>query len=417
MEIKRDEYLKQLILRKDNGMIKIITGIRRCGKSYLLFNLFKRHLIESGVGKDHIIEIALDGIENEDLREPKACYEFIKDSMKDNDKYYLLLDEVQFMPRFEEVLNSLLRMNNIDVYVTGSNSKFLSSDIVTEFRGRGDEIRIYPLSFAEFFSAYDGDYDDAWNEYMIYGGLPQVASFQTERQKAEYLKNIFANVYLKDVIERNHIQSVDELGTLVDILASVIGAPTNPTKISNTYASERKTSYANRTISNHIDFLADAFLISKANRYDIKGRKYVGANLKYYFTDLGLRNARLNFRQQEPTHIMENIVYNELLIRGYNVDVGIVDVFGRDKEGKRTRKQLEVDFVVNQGSQRYYIQVAYDMESEEKQAQEFNSLRNIPDSFKKIVIVNGTRKPWRNDEGFVIMGMKYFLLNAESLEF
>ena len=417
MEIKRDEYLKQLILRKDNGMIKIITGIRRCGKSYLLFNLFKRHLIESGVEEDHIIEIALDGIENEDLREPKACYEFIKDSMKDNDKYYLLLDEVQFMPRFEEVLNSLLRMNNIDVYVTGSNSKFLSSDIVTEFRGRGDEIRIYPLSFAEFYSAYDGDYDDAWNEYMIYGGLPQVASFQTERQKAEYLKNIFANVYLKDVIERNHIQSVDELGTLVDILASVIGAPTNPTKISNTYASERKTSYANRTISNHIDFLADAFLISKANRYDIKGRKYVGANLKYYFTDLGLRNARLNFRQQEPTHIMENIVYNELLIRGYNVDVGIVDVFGRDKEGKRTRKQLEVDFVVNQGSQRYYIQVAYDMESEEKQAQEFNSLRNIPDSFKKIVIVNGTRKPWRNDEGFVIMGMKYFLLNAESLEF
>lgn len=417
MEIKRDEYLKQLILRKHNGMIKIITGIRRCGKSYLLFNLFKRHLIESGVGEDHIIEIALDGIENEDLREPKACYEFIKDSMKDNNKYYLLLDEVQFMPRFEEVLNSLLRMNNIDVYVTGSNSKFLSSDIVTEFRGRGDEIRIYPLSFAEFYSAYDGDYDDAWNEYMIYGGLPQVASFQTERQKAEYLKNIFANVYLKDVIERNHIQSVDELGTLVDILASAIGAPTNPTKISNTYASERKTSYANRTISNHIDFLADAFLISKANRYDIKGRKYVGANLKYYFTDLGLRNARLNFRQQEPTHIMENIVYNELLIRGYNVDVGIVDVFGRDKEGKRTRKQLEVDFVVNQGSQRYYIQVAYDMTSEEKQAQEFNSFRNIPDSFKKIVIVNGTRKPWRNEEGFVIMGMKYFLLNSDSLEF
>ena len=417
MEIKRDEYLKQLILRKHNGMIKIITGIRRCGKSYLLFNLFKRHLIESGVGEDHIIEIALDGIENEDLREPKACYEFIKDSMKDSDKYYLLLDEVQFMPRFEEVLNSLLRTDNIDVYVTGSNSKFLSSDIVSEFRGRGDEIRIYPLSFAEFFSAYDGDYDDAWNEYMIYGGLPQVASFQTERQKAEYLKNIFANVYLKDVIERNHIQSIDELGTLVDILASAIGAPTNPTKISNTYTSERKTSYANRTIANHIDFLAEAFLISKANRYDIKGRKYIGANLKYYFTDLGLRNARLNFRQQEPTHIMENIVYNELLIRGYNVDVGIVDVFGRDKEGKRTRKQLEVDFVVNQGSQRYYIQVAYDMESEEKQAQEFNSLRNIPDSFKKIVIVNGTKKPWRNDEGFVIMGMKYFLLHADSLEF
>lgn len=417
MEIQRNTYLEQLILRKDNGMIKIITGIRRCGKSYLLFTLFKRHLIENGVKEDHIIEIALDGIENEELREPKACYCYIKDAMKDSGKYYLLLDEVQFMPRFEEVLNSLLRMENIDVYVTGSNSKFLSSDIVTEFRGRGDEIRIYPLSFAEFFSVYDGDYDDAWNEYMIYGGLPQVTSFRTERQKAEYLKNIFANVYLKDVIERNHIQNDDELGTLVDILASAIGAPTNPTKISNTYTSERKSSYARQTISNHIDFLADAFLISKANRYDIKGRKYIGANLKYYFTDIGLRNARLNFRQQEPTHIMENIVYNELLIRGYNVDVGIVDVFSRDNEGNRSRKQLEVDFVVNQGNQRYYVQVAYDISSEEKQIQEFNSLRNIPDSFKKIIIVNGTQKPWRNDEGFVIMGMKYFLLNANSLEF
>lgn len=417
MEIQRNAYLEQLILKKDNGMIKIITGIRRCGKSYLLFTLFKRHLLDSGVDAEHIIEIALDGIESEDLRDPKECYRYIKECMKDEGKYYLLLDEVQFMPRFEEVLNSLLRMSNIDVYVTGSNSKFLSSDIVTEFRGRGDEIRIYPLSFAEFYSAYEGDYDDAWNEYMIYGGLPQVASFQTERQKAEYLKNIFANVYLKDVVERNHIQNIDELGTLVDILASAIGAPTNPTKISNTYATERKISYSNKTISNHIDYLAEAFLISKANRYDIKGRKYIGANLKYYFTDIGLRNARLNFRQQEPTHIMENAVYNELLIRGYNVDVGIVDIFAKDNEGKRIRKQLEVDFVVNQGSQRYYIQVAYDMSSEEKQIQEFYSFRNIPDSFKKIIIVNGTSKPWRNEEGFVIMGMKYFLLNADSLEF
>lgn len=417
MEIQRNGYLEQLVLKKDNGMIKIITGIRRCGKSYLLFTLFKRYLLNSGIDAEHIIEIALDGIENEELRDPKECYRYIKNVMKDEGRYYLLLDEVQFMPRFEEVLNSLLRMSNIDVYVTGSNSKFLSSDIVTEFRGRGDEIRIYPLSFAEFYSAYEGDYDDAWNEYMIYGGLPQVASFQTERQKAEYLKNIFSNVYLKDVVERNHIQNIDELGTLVDILASVIGAPTNPTKISNTYASERKISYSNKTISNHIDYLADAFLISKANRYDIKGRKYIGANLKYYFTDIGLRNARLNFRQQEPTHIMENVVYNELLIRGYNVDVGIVDIFTQDDAGKRIRKQLEVDFVVNQGSQRYYIQVAYDMSSEDKQIQEFNSLRNIPDSFKKIVIVNGTTKPWRNEDGFVIMGMKYFLLNPDSLEF
>ena len=376
MEIKRDAYLQQLTLRKDNGMIKVITGIRRCGKSFLLFTIFKRYLLENGVDVDHIIEIALDGIENEELRDPKVCFKYIKDAMKDDGKYYLLLDEVQFMSQFEEVLNSLLRMSNIDVYVTGSNSKFLSSDIVTEFRGRGDEIRIYPLSFAEFYSVYDGDYDDAWDDYMIYGGLPQIVSFQSERQKADYLKNIFANVYLKDVIERNKIQNVDEIGILVDVLASAIGAPTNPSKIANTFASERQMTYANKTISKHIDYLTDAFLISKASRYDIKGRKYIGANLKYYFTDLGLRNARLS-----------------------------------------VRKQLEVDFVVNQGNQRYYIQVAYDMTSEEKQTQEFNSLRNIPDSFKKIVIVNGSKKPWRNDEGFVIMGMKYFLLNANSLEF
>jgi len=382
-----------------------------------MFNIFKRHLLENGVNADHIIEIALDGIENEELREPKICYQYIKDTIKDDGKYYLLLDEVQFMPRFEEVLNSLLRIKNIDVYVTGSNSKFLSSDIVTEFRGRGDEIRIYPLSFSEFFSTYNGDYDDAWNEYMIYGGLPQVALFQAEHQKAEYLKNIFANVYLKDVVERNRIQNIDELGILVDILASAIGSPTNPTKISNTFKSQRQISYANKTISNHIDYLSEAFLISKANRYDIKGRKYISTNLKYYFTDLGLRNARLNFRQQEPTHILENIVYNELLIRRYNADVGIVDVYAKDKAGNRTHKQPEVDFVVNKGSQRYYIQVAYDMTSEEKQLQELKSLRSIPDSFKKIVIVNGTMKPWRNEEGFVIMGMKHFLLNPDSLEF
>ena len=417
MEIKRDSYLEQLKIRKDNGLIKIITGIRRCGKSFLLFVLFKKYLLESGVDHAHIIEIALDGIEYEELRDPKKCYRHIKDAMKDDQKYYLLLDEVQFMPRFEEVLNSLLRISNIDVYVTGSNSKFLSSDIVTEFRGRGDEIRIYPLSFAEFYAAFDGDYDDAWEEYMTYGGLPQVAQFSEEHQKAEYLKNIFTNVYIKDVVERNRIQNVDEIGTLVDILASAIGTPINPTKISNTFKSERGISYSNKTIFNHIDYLAEAFLISTADRYDIKGRKYVGANRKYYFSDIGLRNARLNFRQQEPTHIMENIVYNELLVRGYNVDVGVVDVFAKNSEGKRVHKQLEVDFVVNQGSQRYYIQVAYDMASEEKQTQELNSLRNIPDSFKKIIIVNGTKKPWRNEEGFVIMGMKYFLLNAGSLEF
>lgn len=417
MEFKRELYLQQLIERKDNGMIKVITGIRRCGKSFLLFTLFKRYLSEHGIAGDHIIEIALDGIENEELRDPKVCFQYIVGTIKDEKKYYLLLDEVQFMPRFEEVLNSLLRRNDIDIYVTGSNSKFLSSDIVTEFRGRGDEIRIHPLSFAEFYSVYEGEYDDAWNDYMTYGGLPQVALFPNERQKAEYLKNIFANVYLKDVIERNKIQSSDEIGILVDILASAIGAPTNPSKIANTFASERQMAYSNKTVSKHIDHLEDAFLISKASRYDVKGRKYISANLKYYFTDLGLRNARLNFRQQEPTHITENIVYNELLIRGYHPDVGVVSIFDHDKDGNRIRKQLEVDFVVNRGSQRYYIQVAYELSSEEKQNQEFHSLRNISDSFKKIVIVNGSKKPWRNEEGFVIMGMKYFLLNADSLEF
>lgn len=417
MEIKRDQYLQQLILRKDNGMIKVITGIRRCGKSFLLFTIYKRYLLEHGVDADHIIEIALDGIENEELRDPKKCFAYIEDAVNDDQKYYLLLDEVQFMPRFEEVLNSLLRKNNIDIYVTGSNSKFLSSDIVTEFRGRGDEIRIYPLSFAEFYSVWEGDYDDAWDEYATYGGLPQIVGFQSERQKSDYLKNIFANVYLKDVIERHKIQNVNEIGILVDVLASSIGSPTNPTKIANTFVSERQMTYTNSTISNHIDCLADSFLISKADRYDIKGRKYIGANLKYYFTDVGLRNARLNFRQQESTHIMENVVYNELLMRGYNVDVGIIDIIDKNEEGKRLRKQLEVDFVVNQGSRRYYIQVAYDMTSQEKQMQELRPLRKIPDSFKKIVIVNGSKKPWRNDEGFVIMGMKYFLLNADSLQF
>lgn len=273
------------------------------------------------------------------------------------------------------------------------------------------------MTFAEFFSVYDGDYDDAWDEYMTYGGLPMLTGFATEKQKSDYLKNIFENVYMKDVIERNRIQSKDEIGILVDILASAVGAPTNPTKIANTFEAERRMTYTNKTISKHIDYLAEAFLISKANRYDIKGRKYIGANLKYYFTDIGLRNARLNFRQQEPTHIMENVVYNELLARGLNVDVGIVEVNEKDKEGKSIRKQLEVDFVVNRGSQRYYIQVAYDMSSEEKQAQEFNSIRHIADSFKKIIIVNGSVKPWRNEEGFIIMGMKYFLLNPDSLEY
>lgn len=417
MEFKRDGYLDQLILRMNNGMIKVITGIRRCGKSYLLFILFKRYLLENGVAPDHIVEIVLDSIADAGLRDPGKCWEFIQDHIHDEDNYYVLLDEVQFMPRFEEVLNGLLRIKNVDVYVTGSNSRFLSSDIVTEFRGRGDEVRVYPLSFAEYHEALGSDYDDDWNEYMYYGGLPQAAQFSDEQQKVRYLKNIFSNVYLRDVIERNRIQSVDELDALVDILASGIGSPSNPTKIANTFKSEWKSAYANKTISKHIDYLEESFLISKASRYDIKGRKYIGANLKYYFTDIGLRNARLNFRQQDPGHIIENIVYNELLVRGYNVDVGVVDIYANNEDGKRAHKQLEVDFVANKGSQRYYIQVVYDMTSDEKKEQELNSFRCIPDSFKKIVILNGTMRPWRNDEGFVIMGMKYFLLNKDSLGF
>ena len=376
MIIKRDLYLNRLIERQNNGMIKVVTGIRRCGKSFLLFKLYKKYLLNSGVKNDHIIEIALDGINVDELRNPKICYAYIESKITDDDTYYVLLDEVQFMDRFEEVLNSLLRIDNVDVYVTGSNSKFLSKDIVTEFRGRGDEIHIYPLTFAEFYSAFGGEFDDAWDEYINYGGLPALLDMKNANQKMNYLKNIFENVYMKDVIDRNRIKTKDEINSLVDILASSIGSPTNPTKIANTFTTERHSKYSNKTISAHIDFLEEAYLISKANRYDIKGRKYIAANLKYYFTDVGLRNARLNFRQQEPTHLMENIVYNELVTRGYAVDVGIVEINQKNTEGKSFRKQLEVDFVTNLGSQRYYIQVAYDLSTEEKQKQLLGEQQN-----------------------------------------
>ncbi len=417
MLIKRDLYLNRLIERQRNGMIKVITGIRRCGKSVLLFRIFKEYLLNHDVKADHIIEIVLDGIEAEELRDPRNCYTYIKRRMADEDLYYVLLDEVQFLNRFEEVLNSLLHLPNVDVYVTGSHSRFLSKDIVTEFRGRGDEVHIFPLTFHEFYSAFGGEFDDAWDEYINYGGLPALLDMKSSAQKMSYLKNIFDSVYMKDVIDRNRIQAVDEINTLVDILASAIGSPTNPTKIANTFTTERHGTYSNKTISAHIGYLEEAYLISKANRYDIKGRKYIGTNLKYYFTDVGLRNARLNFRQQEPTHLMENIVYNELLTRDYSVDVGIVEVNSKNAEGKSIRKQLEVDFVTNMGSQRYYIQVALDLSTKEKQDQEYHSFRNIPDSFKKIIIIGGTSSPWRTDEGYVIMGIKYFLLHRDSLEF
>ena len=417
MDIKRDKYLNDLINRMHNGMIKVVTGIRRCGKSYLLFNIFKNYLLEHGVTASHIITIELDQRKNKKYRDPDTILDYIESLIEDDEQYYIMLDEVQMLQEFEEVLNSLLHIRNADIYVTGSNSKFLSKDVITEFRGRGDEIHIYPLTFKEFMEAYDGDMYRGWAEYVVYGGLPLTVTMKTEEQKISYLTNLFKETYLKDIIERHHIEKTQELEDLVNILASAIGSLTNPPKIEATFKSAIQSTISLNTIRQYIEHLEDAFIINKANRYNVKGRKYIGTPLKYYFEDVGLRNARLNFRQQEPTHIMENIVYNELLIRGYNVDVGIVEAYAKNDEGKTTRKQFEVDFVVNQGSQRYYIQVAYDMTSEEKQTQELNSLRNIPDSFKKIVIVNGTKKPWRNEEGFVIMGMKYFLLNADSLEF
>ena len=416
MEIRRDFYLDKLIKRKHNGLIKIITGIRRCGKSYLLFNLYYNYLLQNGVDKDCIIRIALDSPEWEDMLNIQMLNEYIKSKIVPEKINYVFLDEVQFVDGFAKLLNGLNRYSNLDIYVTGSNSKFLSTDILTEFRGRGDEVRVYPLNYAEFVSAFEGSKEEAWKNYYTYGGLPQILARKKDELKAKYLRDLFSKVYLADIVERNSLRGDVVMDTLVNILASSVGSLTNPSKLANTFAS-KGIKVSDKTIGAYIDYLQDAFLVNKAERYDIKGRKHIGANLKYYFTDLGLRNARLNFRQQEPTHIMENIVYNELLIRGYNVDVGVVEVFDRNKEGKRVRKQLEVDFVVNQSSQRYYIQVAYDMTSEEKQTQEFNSLRNIPDSFKKVVIVNGSKKPWRNDEGFVIMGMKYFLLNANSLEY
>ena len=415
MEIKRDAYLQQLIERKDNGMIKVITGIRRCGKSFLLFTIFKRYLLENGVDVDHIIEIALDGIENEELKDPKMCFKYIKDAVKDDGRYYLLLDEVQFMPRFEEVLNSLLRMNNIDVYVTGSNSKFLSSDIVTEFRGRGDEIRIYPLSFSEYLSAYNGDKYDAWRDYVTYGGLPLILSLETNQQKINYLKNLYSTLYLKDLIDRNGIKKPTEFDTLLKVMASSIGSPCNPNKLSNTFKSEEKTVLSSFTIDSYLRMMQDAFLLEKACRYDIKGKKYIGTLSKYYFVDMGLRNSLLDFRQIEETHLMENVIYNELRSRGYFVDVGLVDIRTRTEAHGMIRKQFEVDFVVNSGSKRYYIQSALALPSEEKINQESASLKLISDNFQKIIIVKDNIISHHNDDGILFVNLFDFLLNKFQL--
>lgn len=415
MQIKRNYYLQQLIDGKKNGLIKIITGIRRCGKSYLLFTLFRQHLIASGVPDDHIIRIALDDIENEELRAPLVLYKNIKARMIDDELYYILLDEVQLVPRFEEVLNSLLRIDNADVYVTGSNSKFLSSDIITEFRGRGDEIHLYPLSLSEYCEGTGQEPRDAWKDYYTYGGLPHVLALETEKKKLDYLTNLFESVYLIDVIERHKIKNKSEFEELVRIVASGIGAPTNPAKLSNTFKSVKKVNISSVTIDRYLDYMQDAFIIEKAIRYDIKGKKYIGSLAKYYFSDLGIRNAILGLRQQEETHIMENILYNELRRRGCKVDIGMMEQRYVDKDGKWQRKQLEVDFVVNEGSQRYYIQSALALPDEEKRQQEMASLLKINDSFKKIIVVKDDIKPWRDENGILTIGLIDFLMDDSCL--
>ncbi len=416
MEIKRDLYLKKIISRKHNHLIKVITGIRRCGKSYLLFNLFSKHLLESGVAADHIIKVAFDMLRNQELRTPDKLCEYVESQMTDNGMYYILLDEVQMLENFEAVLNEFLHFENADVYVTGSNSKFLSSDIMTEFRGRGDEIHIYPLSFAEFCSAFDGLRERAWQEYITYGGLPLIATMETDEQKSEYLIRLFKEVYIKDIAERTSLRHPGELSELIDVLASATGSLTNPAKLSNTFKSVKNVPISVNTITKYMTYLEQAFLVEKAMRYDIKGRKYINTPYKYYFEDIGLRNARLNFRQVEETHIMENIIYNELRRRGFNVDVGVVEVRGGANSGF-ARKQLEVDFVANLGSRRYYIQSAFAMNNPEKSEQETRSLKRIEDSFKKIIIVREDIKVRRDDNGFVTMGVFDFLLNENSLEF
>ncbi|MCR4726502.1 MAG: ATP-binding protein [Clostridia bacterium] len=415
MEIKRDFYLNKLIGHKKNGMVKIVTGVRRCGKSYLLLKLFKKHLLDSGVPEDHIVSIALEGYGNKHLQSPDKLYEYVTSKIVDDKDYYILLDEVQLVPDFESVVNGFLHIDNADIYITGSNSKFLSSDIITEFRGRGDEIRVYPLSFSEFYSVYGGEFEKAWVMYCNYGGMPLCLSMETPEDKAKYLTSLFETTYLADIINRNNLRGNSEIGELTDVLASSIGALTNPLKLSNTFASVKNVKLSANTIASYIDYLEDAFLIEKVIRYDIKGKKYINTPAKYYFVDLGLRNARLSFRQQEYTHIMENVIYNELRLRGYSVDVGVVETVEKEK-GTFTRNKLEVDFVVNLGNRRYYIQSAYNIPSEEKMKQEQASLLAINDAFRKIIIVNQPILSGYNEQGILMLSLRDFLLEKDSFE-
>ena len=416
MEIKRDKYLHDLINRMNHHMIKVVTGIRRSGKSYLIFRIFKRYLLEQGIPESHIISIELDQRKHRQYRDPDVLLDYIDSCIQDGETYYILLDEVQLLKDFEEVLNSLLHIDQADVYVTGSNSRFLSKDIITEFRGRGDEVHIFPLTFKEFMQAYEGDLYHGWAEYTLYGGLPLTVTMKTEEQKVSYLTRLFEETYLKDIIERHHIEKTQELEDLVNILASAIGSLTNVPKIEATFKSSIQSKISANTIRQYIEYLEDAFLIHKANRYDVKGRRYIGTPLKYYFEDVGLRNARLEFRQVEETHIMENIIYNELRSRGYSVDVGLVERRGVNAEGKTERKQLEVDFVANLGSRRYYIQSAFAMPTEEKRTQEKMSLLQIKDSFKKIIVVKDVVNVTRDEDGITTMSIYDFLLKENSLE-
>ena len=415
MVIERNKYLQELVSCRHNGLVKIITGIRRCGKSFLLFRLFRRFLEDNGVANDHIVEMAFDDYAFKEFRNPDTFYAYVKGRIIDDQPYYILLDEVQMLDEFEDVLNGLLHIPNADVYVTGSNAKFLSKDIITEFRGRGYQIHVSPLSFAEFMSVYEGDREDGWNEYLLYGGLPPVVLLKTEEEKVKLLDSLLAETYIIDVVNRNKIKNDSELNDLFKILASGIGGLTNPQRLSNTFQSVKNVSISPATIKKYIECLSDAFLLESCNRYDVKGRKYIGTPLKYYFSDLGIRNALLGFRQQEKTHLMENAVYNELCARGYSVDVGNVEVNTVDEKGTKVRRMLEVDFVCNRGYKRCYIQSALSLPDREKMQQESASLLRIDDSFMKYVITGDRIKKYQNDDGIVIMNVLDFLLDEQSV--
>lgn len=416
MRIERNIYLNRVIESRHNNMIKIITGVRRSGKSYLLFNLFSDWLKENGVSDDHILKIDLENRRYRELRDPDALLRHIDSQMTDNKMYYILIDEIQLVPEFEDVLNSYLKIENADVYVTGSNARFLSKDVITTFRGRGEEIKVYPLSFREYLSAADSPVELAFEEYLTYGGMPQIVEYPSAERKIEYLKALFAETYLTDIKERYQVRNDEELEILIDIISSSIGGLTNPRKLANTFESEKHVKLSDKTVKAYLDYICDSFLVEKAQRYDVKGKKYIETPYKYYFVDLGLRNARLNFRQLEKTHMMENVIYNELRVRGFNVDVGVVPVVIRDKEGKQKRVTCEIDFVCNKGNQRYYIQSAYRLDSEEKIRQEENSLRNVDDSFKKIIIVGNPILVERDNAGITTMSIYDFLLKENSLE-